>query len=324
MRDIRLNLEPTDWEESWLIKCVSASNLLSLSLRENAFFAQLRERGMQVHRLRLDASTRPHPDSLPPEFVGSLVAPFYAQALNFLSGAADWLILIESLMSAKPWWTAFLRMRSVKVWAFERPPANRFLVEVTRQNLSRILHYLWGDGTEIYLVPLAEKHSPMLLRIFDRDISPARVQRFLQELPLLVGIFRDATVFEIVSNHATEVLQMQMRLEVVNLALQKRVAKCLTLLDNLQQTHPTLEQTVFAQLDTYLMRRRGLLCSLTTTAVVEREVVAGLSLGQNRFNLLLRYEYAGAICWLLARLRLKQGMVSLKRVFPLGVWIQSL
>lgn len=321
MRDIRLQLEPTSWEESWLVADISASNLLSLSLRENAFFMRLQEQGMRVHRLRLVDSIPPYPDSLPPEFVGGLVAPFYAHALNRLSVADNWVILIESLMSAKPWWRAFPRMRSVKIWASEPPPENRLMVEVAQRNLSRISHYLWGDGTEIYLVPFAERNTPILLQIFNKDISLSHVQVFLQETPLLVGIFRDATVFEIVSHHTTEKLQTQMRLEKVNQSLQKVLAKNLTLIENLWQTYPVLEQTVFEQVDTYLVHRGDPLCPPPTTAV-ERAVVTGRCLGQDRFELLLRYEYAGCICWLLAWLHHKQGVVSFKRFRHLGHWIK--
>lgn len=322
MRDIRLQLEPTSWEESRLVTDISASNLLSLSLRKNAFFMRLQEQGMRVHRLRLVASTPPHPDSLPPEFVGGLVAPFYAQALNRLSAADNWVILIENLMSAKPWWRAFQRMRSVKIWASEPPPANRLVVEVARRNLSRISHYLWSDGTEIYLVPFVERNSPILLQIFNKDISPSHVQVFLQEIPLLVGIFRDATVFEIVSHHTTEILQMQMRLERVNQSLQKFIAKNLTLIENLWQTYPVLEQTVFEQVGTYLMRRGDPFCPPPTATAVERAVVAGRCLGQGRFELLLRYEYTRCICWLLARIHLERGVVSFRRFLRLGTWVK--
>ena len=319
MRDIRLQLEPTSWEESWLVADVSASSLLSLSLRENAFFKRLQEQGKRVHRLRLDASTPPHPDSLPPEFVGGLVAPFYAQALDRLSVADKWVILIESLMSVKPWRRAFPRIRSVKIWASEPPPANRLIFEVAQRNLSRISHYLWGDGTEIYLVPFAESNSPVLLQIFNEDISLSRVQVFLLETPLLVGIFRDATVFEIVSHHTTEMLRLQMRLGEVNQSLQEFTAENLILIDRSRQTYPVLERMFFEQVDTYIMRRRDLLCPPPTTAV-ERAVVAGRYLGQDRFELLLRYEYTRYICWFLVWIRLEPGVVSFRRFLHLSTW----
>lgn len=327
MENTQLVLGSLDWRESWLIRDFSASSFVARCVRTPKFLQWAGQAGVRTHTLRLVDATGKPVDALPPEFIGRLVAPFCARALNHLVPLSNWCILVESLMSALPYERALARMRSVKVLAQDPLPSRRGLYTVARRSLARVMPYLWGDGTEIYLMPAISEDIEQLPSIFHRQIGVSEVRDFVQRLPVWAAIFRDATVIEIVSPYPTDKLYAQMRLGTVNRAWQRKMEEITAWWANLRQTHPGLEQMVFEWVETFWRRSRsyGSRDALRALASARCELVGGYPVGRSTFDLLLRYEYLigiqKSIHWLLARCRSRGLGLFMLRLRSLGCWI---
>lgn len=324
---MQLELRITPWEESWLVRDPSASSAFARCWRNKAFRERMQARGVQVHTMRLGKIAGFYPESLPPEFVGALAAPFYARALNSLNPTHNWLIVVQSLMAPPAYWNTLTRMRSVKILELKPPPAEGGVFEVARPTLPRVMPYLWGDATEIFLLPNIAGTAAMARQIFRREVRVSAVRLFVQELPLLVAIFRDATIVEIVSRHSTEVLRTQMRLDAVNRALTRHLQAQEARLDALRRACPQLEQQVFAQADVFWLHKAKALSKERRVATVQgqRVLVNSCLYRGGKYDLLLRYEFSGersrVVEWLLVRVRPEaDGSVRVYRFRWLGSW----
>ncbi|MCX7925258.1 MAG: hypothetical protein N2554_05545 [Fimbriimonadales bacterium] len=283
---------------------------------------------MQVHTIHLGQIAGFHAESLPPEFVGALAAPFYARALNYLNPTHDWLIVVQSLMTLPVYWNTLTRMRSVKILEIKPPPSNQGVFEVARRALPCVMPYLWGDGTEIFLLPNISGAAAMACQVFRRAVHVPAVRPFVQELPLLVAIFRDATIVEIVSRQPTEVLREQMRLDAVNRALTRHLQAQEAHLDALRHACPQLEQQVFAQADAFWLHKAKALSRKRRIATVQgqRVLVNSCLYRKGKYDLLLRYESSDegsrTVKWLLVRVRPEaDGSVQVYRFRWLGSWV---
>ncbi|MDW8051954.1 MAG: hypothetical protein RMJ83_05675 [Armatimonadota bacterium] len=323
-----LELRMTPWEESWLMQDPSASSAFARCWRNKAFRERMHARGVQVHTMRLRKIAGFYAESLPPEFVGALTAPFYARALNSLNPTHNWLIVVQSLMTLPAYWNTLTRMRSVKILELKPPPAEGGVFEVARPTLPRVMPYLWGDATEIFLLPNIAGAAAIACQVFRHEVGVPAVRPFVQELPLLVAIFRDATVMEIVSRYPTEVLREQMRLDAVNRALTRHLQAQEARLDALRRACPQLEQQVFAQADVFWLYKAKALSQERRVATVQgqRMLVNSCLYRRGKYDLLLRYEFANGdsrtVRWLLVRVRPEaDGLVQIYRFRRLGSWI---
>lgn len=325
MENTQLLLRPIDWNESWLVRDLSACSL-SLCVRTRRFIQWAEQSGTRVHALPFADAAGETIYSLPPEFVGRLVAPFYARAFNSLVPLSNWYVLVETLMHSLSYDRALSRMHSVKVWAQEPPPSERGLYEVARHALARVLPHLWGDATEIYLMPAIPEGKDKLLRVFHRRASISEARDFVKQLPAWVGIFRDSTAIEIVSSYTTDELRKRMRLEAVNRAWQRRAAEITAWLASLYEAQPAFESIVFEQADAFWQSSRNEWVRAIRKAIAsaKREIVGGYPVRRGVFDLLLRYEFVRGgrkiIQWLLARGRVGCSGLSVRRFCSLGSW----
>lgn len=325
---MQLELRMTPWEESWLVRDSWAASALARCWHSKAFRERMQARGAQVHTLRLGQIAGFYAESLPPEFVGALAAPFYARALNYLNPTHDWLIVVQSLMIHPAYRNTLTRMHSVKVLEFEPPPSNGGVFAVAHAALPRVMPYLWGDGTEIFLLPNISGAAAIVRQMFRRKVRVPVVRLFVQELPLLVAIFRDATIVEIVSRYPTEAIRERMRLDAVNRALMRHLQAQEARLDALRHACPQLEQQVFAQADAFWLHKAKSLSRAHRIATVQgqRALVNSCLYRRGKYDLLLRYECSyerrRVVKWLLVRVcAAADGLVRVSRFRWLGSWI---
>ncbi|MCS6924168.1 MAG: hypothetical protein NZM10_07325, partial [Fimbriimonadales bacterium] len=185
-----------------------------------------------------------------------------------------------------------------------------------------------GDATEIFLLPNISGAAVIVRRIFRQAVRDPAVRSFVQELPLLVAIFRDATVVEVVSQYSAETLREQMRLDAVNRALRRHLQAQEARLDALRHACPQLEQQVFAQADAFWLHKAKSLSREHRIATIrgQRVLVNSCLYRRGKYDLLLRYECSyerrRVVKWLSVRVcAAADGLVRVSRFRWLGSWV---
>jgi hypothetical protein len=145
---------------------------------------------------------------LPPEFLKWYAAPALARLLQALSPAEQWVVVICSLFGAEDVLERVRRWRTVEVVNSRPEPSLSALLRChDPQALQQVMPYLFGDATEVFLLPeVQELPLNSLSKLLAGAANLRDFQRLMHRACLWGALLRDATMLEIVSLHTQQEL----------------------------------------------------------------------------------------------------------------------
>mgnify|MGYP001068755281 CR=1 FL=1 len=189
--------------------CAAGGLFRQLACESEALSRWLSSQGYHLHAVSLYDKHDRVLSYVPPEFLKWYAAPAFARLLRVLSTAEQWVIVIRSLMGECNVPEQVRRWRTVEVLEFRpEPPLEALLRCYDSRALQQVMPYLFGDATEVFLIPEAQELPRDALSELLRGNAQLRdFQRLMHQSHLWCALLRDSTVLEILSPFTQQELE---------------------------------------------------------------------------------------------------------------------
>jgi hypothetical protein len=161
----------------------------------------LRSQGHHLHAVSLYDKDDRVLSYVPAECLKWYAAPAFARLLLALSPSEQWVVVIRSLFGAEDVLERVRRWHTVEVLDFSpKPLLEALLCCYDSRALQQVMPYLFGDATEVFLIPEAQE-SPRdaFSKLLKGNTQLRDFQRVMNQAHLWCALLRDSTVLEILS-----------------------------------------------------------------------------------------------------------------------------
>jgi hypothetical protein len=161
----------------------------------------LRSQGYHLHAVSLYDKDDRVLSYVPAECLKWYAAPAFARLLLALSPSERWVVVIRSLFGAEDVLERVRRWHTVEVLDFSpKPLLEALLCCYDSRALQQVMPYLFGDATEVFLIPEAQE-SPRdaFSKLLKGNTQLRDFQRVMNQAHLWCALLRDSTVLEILS-----------------------------------------------------------------------------------------------------------------------------
>jgi len=189
--------------------CAAGGLFRQLACESEALSRWLSSQGYHLHAVSLYDKHDRVLSYVPPEFLKWYAAPAFARLLRVLSTVEQWVIVIRSLMGECNVLEQVRHWRAVEVLDFSPEPSLEALLRCyDSRALQQVMPYLFGDATEVFLIPeTQELPRDALSKLLKGNAQFRDFQRLMHQARLWCALLRDSTVFEILSPSTKQELE---------------------------------------------------------------------------------------------------------------------